>query len=340
MMSDQRNPNCDQDPTETPRESVRLRPSPDRESRYFDQRSALVLIALVSAACVPVMGAVVAQPPLLAAAAIERWVDASAPEGGDGTPGRAFKRLNDALAPNAIIHLRSGLYPGPFVLPPGSGLVGHGEVVLYAEGEGTVVTASSASLEGLWVQGGFIGLRAIGPVSVRRVHFSGSRRVALEASGSLTLEDSVLEGTVTQTVGVQLTRGARAHLNRIRFLGSLGRAVDAEGAQWEGEDLQSEGPAQALHLAHSRSEVRRLTAVGGSGPGIFVAEGALTLSDATVNGHEFGLQARKAALTVVRFTSRRVSWRPLPPSSAPAPSTAFRQNPAAPMARCSCWKAT
>ena len=305
-MSDQRNPNHDQDPTGTPSKSVRLWADLDRKPGLFDQRSALVLLVLVSAACVSATGAVIAEPPLLAAAAVERWVDASAPEGGDGTPRRAFKRLNDALAPNAVIHLRSGLYPGPWVLPPGSALVGHGEVVLYAEGEGTVVTASSASLEGLWVQGGFIGLRAIGPVSVRRVHFSGSRRVALEASGILTLEDSLLEGTVSQTVGVQLTRGARARLGRVRFLGAFARAVDAQGAQLDGEDLQSEGPAQALHLENSRSQVRRLTAAGGSGPGIFVAEGALTLTDATVNGHEFGLQARKAALTLVRFTSRRV----------------------------------
>ncbi|MBS1152388.1 MAG: hypothetical protein H6Q89_4086, partial [Myxococcaceae bacterium] len=165
---------------------------------------------------------------------------------------------------------------------------------------------AAASLEALSVQGGFLGMRAIGPVTLRRVHFSGHRRVALEAGAALTLEDSVFDGSVSETRGVQLTKGAVAKLKKVRFVGAFARAIDAVAAQLDAEDVQSEGPAQALHLEQSQAQVRRLTVAGGSGPGVFVAEGALNLSDASVNGHEYGLSARKAALTVVRFSSKRV----------------------------------
>lgn len=306
-MSDQRKCVRDQTGATSPRKSTRLGSNPDRESGVRDRRILAVSIAILALGCTPVTNTVVAEPPLIAAPAIERWVDASATEGGDGTPGRPFKRLNDALAPDAIIHLRSGLYPGPWALPAGVHLIGHGEVVLHSEGETTVVFApEAASLESLSVQGGFVGMRAIGPVTLRRVHFSGHRRVALESTGRLTLEDSVLDGSVSQTRGVQLGKGAVATLRKVRFVGAFARAVDADGAQLDVDDLQTEGPSQALHLENSQSIARKLTVAGGSGPGIFVAGGALTLTDATVNGHEYGLQARKTALTITRFTSKRV----------------------------------
>lgn len=239
-------------------------------------------------------------------AADDRWVDASAGDGGDGSAAHPFKSLAAALAPGAKIHLRSGLYLGPWTLPPGVKLVGHGEVVLYAEGEGTVVTADAATLEGLSVQGGFTGVRATGAVTLRRVHFSGHRREALVVTGALTLEDSVLDGSVTETIGVQLQRGARAKLSKVRFTGGFRRAVDGDGAELEADEVHSEGPSQALHLLGGRAVVRTLTVAGGSGPGIFAAEGELTLTDAAVNGHEYGLQALNEKLTVNRFTSRRV----------------------------------
>jgi hypothetical protein len=306
-MSDQRNWVRDRDWGGTPRKSTRLPSNPDRNRPVLDRSFWAFSIAVWIAGCVPAAVPVVGEPPLVAAPGIERWVDASAPEGGDGTPQRPFKGLAQALAPDAIIHLRSGLYAGPWMLPAGSHLIGHGEVVLYAEGEATVVTApASASLESLSVQGGFVGMRAIGPVTLRRTHFSGHRRVAIEAEASLTVEDSVFYGSVSETRGIQLKKGAQAKLKKLRFVGAFRRAIDAEGARLEADDIHSEGPAQALHLEGSQSQVRKLTVAGGSGPAVFVAEGALTLIDASVSGHEFGLQARKAALTVQRFSSKRV----------------------------------
>jgi hypothetical protein len=244
----------------------------------------------------------------LGGGALERWVDASAREGGDGTQALPFKQLAPALLPQATVHLRSGLYPGPFVLPDRIHLVGHGEVVLYAEGEATVISASSATVEGVSVQGGFVGVRASGPVSLTRVHLSGHRRIAVSASGSLTVQDSVLEGTVSETVGIQLTRGAEAKLKGVRFLGAFRRAVDAEEAALEGEELTCDGPVQAFHLEKTRAHLRRVSVAGGRGPGIFAAEGALELVDATVKGHEYGLQAAKVELAIERFASDKAQF--------------------------------
>ncbi len=240
--------------------------------------------------------------------AVERWVDAHAGEAGDGSSGSPFKRLGDALAPGATVHLRSGLYPGPFQLPPGVKLVGHGEVVLYAEGETTVVTARAASLEGLSVQGGFIGLLASGPVSLKRVHLSGHRRVAVRAAAALSVEDSVFEGTVSETRGIALSAGASASLRKVRFTGAFRRAVDAEDAVLHAAEVTSEGPVEALHLVRTQAEVRQLTVLGGRGPGIFTADGALDLRGASVTGHEYGLQARNTALTIDGFTSKRAEF--------------------------------
>lgn len=292
----------------SPRKSARLAQNPDRNQGRRDRsRPGWALLGLI-AACAPAALIPVKIEAAVKVRPIERWVDAHAPEGGDGTSALPFKRLTGVLAPNLTVHLRSGLYAGPFELPPGIHLVGHGEVVLFAEGETTVVTATSATFEGLSLQGGFIGLNASGPVTLRRVHLSGHRRVAVTTRSELTIEDSVLEGTVSETRGVVLSAGAKGVLNRVRFTGAFRRAVDAEDAVLEATELVSDGPVEALHLARTQALVRKLTVSGGRGPGIFAVEGALTLSDATVNGHEYGLEAKKTALTVEGFTSRKAEF--------------------------------
>ena len=67
------------------------------------------------------------------------WVDGSAAVLGDGSFAAPFKTLGEALArAPARIEIRAGLYRGPFILPGGTELVGHGAAVLYGEGEDTV----------------------------------------------------------------------------------------------------------------------------------------------------------------------------------------------------------
>src|SRR5687767_14594025 len=62
----------------------------------------------------------------------EVWVSASVAVSGDGSARRPFKSLGEAIYPGpARVRLASGLYVGPFVLPPGTFLEGSGQVVLY-----------------------------------------------------------------------------------------------------------------------------------------------------------------------------------------------------------------
>lgn len=289
---------------------------PDRKWRAPDRARARLagsaILLLVLAGCparvLPVTGEPLPPPtPAPAAAAIELWVDGSAAEGGNGTKQAPFKQLGPALQAGAVVHLRSGLYAGPFVLPPNVRLVGHGQAVLYAEGEQTVLTADGpVGLASLSVQGGFVGLDAKGPAALIGIHFSGHRRVALTAVAELTVEDSVLDGTVSETVGIQLRKEARGTLKKVRFTGAFRRAIDAVDATLKVEDLTSEGPAQALHVQGGTTVAAQVAVAGGSGPAVFSAGGALWLTDATVNGHEYAVQARGTKLTLSRVRSNRV----------------------------------
>ncbi len=290
---------CDQRGVTTLRESAGLGSNPDRKTGLLDRAIGVVLLAI---SCVP---AVVPARPVAVAAPIEVWVDASGAPDGDGSVNRPLKVL--VPVKGAVMHLRSGLYEGPFVLPDGAQLVGHGEVVLHSAGEVTVTAEGAAGLEGLSVQGGQVGLLGLGALTLRRVHFSGHRRAAVEARVALTLDDAVFDGTVPGTKGVVLTERADARLEKVRFTGAFSRAIEATKATLDAEDLQVEGPATALHLSGGAAHVRKLSVAGGSGPGVFTSGGSLTLTDAAVNGHEFGLQAKKTKLSVTRFVSRRVA---------------------------------
>src|SRR5262245_30643699 len=81
-------------------------------------------------------------------APVELWVDASALEGGDGTEARPLKTLGAALESAravgaAHVHVRTGLYRGPFTLPAGWAIDGPESAVLFVEGaEGQVLSAA------------------------------------------------------------------------------------------------------------------------------------------------------------------------------------------------------
>ncbi|RKH35005.1 hypothetical protein D7X12_34535, partial [Corallococcus sicarius] len=95
-----------------------------------------------------------ARPPLRPARQGELWVDGAAP-GGDGTRERPLRSLAEALARPGpqLVHLASGRYEGPFLLPEGTRLVGAGPTtvltVASGAGAGVVETRGEASLEAL-----------------------------------------------------------------------------------------------------------------------------------------------------------------------------------------------
>ncbi|HLL53955.1 MAG TPA: hypothetical protein VK447_10435, partial [Myxococcaceae bacterium] len=236
----------------------------------------------------------------------ELWVDASVPEAGDGSRAKPFKTLAQALQATSgtgRIHLRSGLYPGPFTLADGAVLEGQGEVVLYLEGTGTVVTTSGeVRLSGLTVQGGGHGIEVEGTLALTKVQLSGHRRAAVRlVQGTLRAEHSTFQASVSESSGLLLEAGTRAEVRESKFLGPYWRALHARGVQRViVEDSRFEGPVTGLHQVGGEAVVRRTSLHGGRGPALFVARGSLRAEGVRVKGHEYALQTRQVNPLVVR----------------------------------------
>jgi hypothetical protein len=234
------------------------------------------------------------------------WVDASCAAGGVGTEEAPFKTLAEALARGpARIELRSGLYRGPFALPAGTSLRGHGAVVLYAEAEPqAVLAAGSVTVEDLTVQGGQTGIR-------------------LEAGGEL----SHLSVEGARQAGL-VVAGGEVHLQGVRFRASFAEslALAVEGGSVQGTSCLFEGPFRhgvdvaaagrlVLHQPRFEGSVTGVQVMGGSalvdkgwfhggrGPALFVTRGALNVTDTLVDGQEYAVLARDGArLTVHGLT--------------------------------------
>jgi hypothetical protein len=247
---------------------------------------------------------------VLHAASPEVWVDASVTAGGDGGSAAPFKTLGEALAlAPARVHLRAGLYRGPFSLSGPLSLVGHGEVVLFAEGAQTVLEASQpVTMERLTLQGGARGAHLSAGGVFLNVEVSGSREEAVVVSGGkLTLTDAALRASFPEARGLVLEPSASAECTRCRFAGPFRRGIDAaSGATLSVEDSRFEGPTTGIQLAGATARVERTELNGGRAPALFVSGGRLTVRDVRVLEHEYGLVARDAAdvdakgLTVVR----------------------------------------
>ncbi len=275
-------------------------------------------------------------------AAVELWVDGAA-SGGDGTRERPLRTLTEALArpgPKRV-HLASGRYEGPIRLLEGTRLVGEGpSTVLAATGpDMTVVDASrGTTLESLVVEGGGWGLDARGPLVVRGVTFRNQARGAirltegpLEGSGlrfeagagsqartcSLSDITPVAAHPATEAragMGVLVeagTTGGAAPSLILRdsvFVGPYERAIRARGgATVRLEGVCFQGPRMALSQEGGVAEVKQARASGGAGTAFSIVEGALTLVDVRVQGHEYGMTANRSRLLVRGFTSEHAT---------------------------------
>jgi hypothetical protein len=254
-----------------------------------------------------------AEPAPRAAPGLELWVDAQALEGGDGTATHPLRRLEAALAPSApqrLLHLAPGLYPGPFVLPDGTEVLGGSASVLTAPGGVTVLEArGKVTLRRLLVQGGTLGLSGSGQLHLEEVRFSGQRTGALSlAEGtSLRAEGSVLEASVSGAVGLLVAKGASVQLLGCTFEGPWQRAIEAHAAEaLLVSHCRFRGAVTALYLKDGRAELQDVSISEGRGPGLYVVGGTLALHRVEVNGHEYGLlTGTGAAVEAEDFTSTR-----------------------------------
>jgi len=231
-----------------------------------------------------------------AAPAIELWVDAHAPEGGDGTPGRPLRRLTDAFAPAAPhrqVHLSPGLYPGPFVVPDGTELVGGSAAVLTGEGSVTVLFAQgSVTLRRLLVQGGAVGIDVAGAVRMDEVRLSGQRQIGVSVGPGAALEarGAVLEASVSEAVGLLLGPGASVALTGLSFDGPWRRGIEARApGRLLIERTRFRGSVTALHLRDGSAELSDVAVSEGRGPGLYVVGGTLRLRRVQVRGQEYAL---------------------------------------------------
>jgi hypothetical protein len=284
-MSDLREQRSDQDDRAKPRIGPGNRLRRDRELRPPDR-----IFLRFATLSVLAFSCVTAPPPVLRAPQVHRsevWVDAFSPAGGDGTSARPFKSVPKPVPGDVTIHLRAGLYSGPFLLGEGAQLEGHGEVVLTGEAGQTVVTATAATLQGVSVQGGAIGLEAGADVVLSQVHFSGQRKQAALVHGKLTLTGATFEASVEGIDGVAVDRGAMLELSQAKFTGGFRRAVLTEGGTLVLDDVTGEGPKTLVHALGATSRLSRLHSRLGSGPALVFSAGTVELREAELLGHEY-----------------------------------------------------
>ncbi len=289
-MSDLTTAPADHGPTPTPCNPAGNTRSRDRAPAPLDRARVVVAVVTLVVGCV--RQAAPSRP--LPSGPIEVWVDGSALEGGDGSRKAPLRSPPDAGATLAL-HLRSGLYRGPFRFPPGSTVEGHGEVVLFLDEPGAVVEVIDGplTLTHLSVQGGTTGIEAQGPVRLTGVHFSGHREVGIRVGPDAGVEgrDLVFESSIDSSAGVFARQGTVA-LSRVTLRGPMKVGVEAHDSTVQLEDFTSQGVSTAVKANGGTLSANRLSAAAGRGPAITVGQTSARLRAIDVTGHEFALLGR------------------------------------------------
>lgn len=254
--------------------------------------------ALVVVGCVraPVPSSLPAEPPSL-------WVDAFASAGGDGGVEAALKTM-PALREPARLHVRSGLYAGPFSFPAGTTLEGHGEAVLFLEGTGTVVTASAPlTLKHVSIQGGSVGLVATAPISLEQVKFSGHRVVALQVLDA-GVEARALEVTSRLDSAGLDAINASVKVEGAKFDGPLSFGLRAADSTVKLSKVTSVGAASVVQVLRGSLELDGLDASGGLRTALSLSSAQGDLSNLDVTGFEYAVLALKSTVGLRHATLR------------------------------------
>lgn len=241
---------------------------------------------------------------------LERWVDASAPGGGDGRKGSPFRTLSEAFASGGgRIHLATGMYPGPFVVPPNTVLEGADAVVLYAEGAEEVLTVEGPLvLRKVHLQGGRRAVRSQTSLELVEVVTGGQREVAIAVEGGqLRVERSRLGTSFSGTDGILMTGETKAQVLHSEFVGPFRRALSLrEEGRVEVQGCHFEGTEVGVHQVGGQARVVDSSFQGTRGPALYVSRGELSLERVSVAGHEYGLQSGTGAtVRVGGFSSLR-----------------------------------
>ncbi len=254
-----------------------------------------VLCALMLASCVRLQAPEPASAP---PGTREVWIDAFAPEGGDGSRAAAFKRIPTLTEPMRL-HLRSGLYRGPFHFPGGTRVEGHGEVVLFDEGPGAVVSARGLlELAQVSVQGAGVGVVTSGALSLEHVKFSGHRVAGVQViDGGVTGHHVEVSARVEGVVGLDATNAALT-LHDVKVSGPMLVGVRARDSAVELATVVSEGPATAVQTIAGSLALKGLRAASGMRAAVSVSNTGATLSELDVTGHEYAVLGLGGDVTI------------------------------------------
>lgn len=291
-MSDLKQTHPDQAGAPSPR--IRRESGPGADLPRFPADLVLAAMVLMSG-CVTTW----APPPKPEPVPVDVWVDAFAAEGGDGSSDKPLRQPPNVLAPKTRLHVRSGLYAGPFQFSDGARVEGVGEVVFTGTPGQTTVTAHDAELVNLSVQGGDTGLVAGPEVVLRAVRFSGQRQRAVTVNGALTANDVTLVSSVEGIVGVLVSPGAKLVADDLKLEGGFRKGVECLQGATTLRRFSAQGAKAAVHLNECGATLVDGTVRGGSGPAVFAVQGTLDVQRLTVRGQEYGLQLAAGAKATV-----------------------------------------
>lgn len=269
---------------------------------------------------------------------VDAYVDPAAPPGGDGTRVRPYARIDEALlgsAPPTRLGLAVGQHAAPAAVPAHLELFGAcRQTVLVGElvARGQRLQLRDLSLESagssLTVLSGAVGLeRVLVTPAVRGRSFgwvinggtvSATAAVFVGTWGGVELRAGQLHLT-RAAINVRGGPGIRQRAGRSTLAEVVVRAATAsaawglqvDGGQQEVRDSVIEGFADGGLRVDGRAEAHRVVirrnaaVVGGSGLGIYVKGGVLTLTESEVSEHPAeGLrvvEGGEASLRTVRF---------------------------------------
>lgn len=240
------------------------------------------------------------------------YVDERALQGGDGSRERPFRALQHALPADAgvVIELASGLYEGPFELSAGVTLRSRTQPVVLHSNADVVVEALGGTLQDVLVQGGQVGVRSSGQLTLSGVGFSGQRQAALDVvGGAVSGANLHFDASISETMGLLVRGGAEASVEGGVWKGPFRRGVDLQGGALELKSVRFKDSVVALHVRAGVARVKGATASGGRGPAFVVGAAKLTLEVASVEGHEYGLLAGKDAEVRVNIFEARGTER-------------------------------
>lgn len=235
------------------------------------------------------------------------WVDSAWNEPGDGGTSTPLKQLPTLTSPLRL-HLRSGLYRGPFTFPPGTVVEGHGQVVLFLDVPGTVIArADRLTLKNVIVQGGTVGLEGAGPLVLDHVEVSGQREAMVRVSdGGVTATALTLATRIEGTTGLDAYRSV-VKLEQVRLTGPHRQGVRLTDCSSTVSELTAEGAATALQVRGGEVVVRTLRTGAGVGPAVTSTNARAHLSDLDVTGHEYAVLVSGGTVVIERLIARSPS---------------------------------